>query len=80
MIVPEAAQQRVKSLYAAYALSRQELASFVTGLLLGMGLNPAAWELDTTTMTLRPQEPQEFQEPQGSTVGANGARNIHIQD
>ena len=77
MIVPEAAQQRVKSLYAAYALSRQELASFVTGLLLGMGLNPDAWELDTTTMTLRPQEPKE---PLGSTVGSNGARNIHIQD
>ena len=80
MIVPEAAQQRVKSLYAAYALSRQELASFVTGLLLGMGLNPDAWELDTTTMTLRPQEPQEFQGPQESMAGSNGARNIHIQD
>ena len=55
--IPEAAQQRVKQLYAAYALSRQDFTSFVTGLLLGMGLDPDDWELDINAMVLTPQQP-----------------------
>ena len=63
--VPLAAQKRLKQLYADYMLSRQDLLSFTTGLLLGMGLSPDDWELDTRTMTLTPQEVEK--------VGSNGA-------
>ena len=64
IVVPEAAQPRLKHLYAVYALSRQDLASFVTGMLLAMGLDPDDWDLDTTTMTLTHQVPEK--------VGING--------
>lgn len=57
--VPDAAQPEVRRLYAAYALSRQDLAVFVNGLILGMGLSPDDWALDTRTMTLTPQQVAE---------------------
>ena len=53
LAVPEAAQQRVKQLYAAYALSRQDLACFTEGLLLGLGLVPDDWNLDIPSMTFQ---------------------------
>ena len=62
--VPLAAQKRLKQLYADYMLSKEYLLSFTTGLLLGMGLSPEDWELDTSTMTLTLQEEEK--------VGSNG--------
>lgn len=62
--VPDAAQGEVRRLYAAYALSRQDLATFINGLILGMGLSPDDWELNTSTMTLTSQQ-----------VATNGSTN-----
>ena len=53
--VPEAAKERLKQLYAAYAVSRQNLACFTEGVLLGLGLDPNDWDLDTRTMTFHSQ-------------------------
>ena len=53
--VPEAAKERLKQLYAAYAVSRQNLACFTEGVLLGLGLDPDDWDLDTRTMTFHSQ-------------------------
>ena len=51
--VPRAAQPQLRQLYAAYTLRKQELACFVSGLLLGLGLDPDDdWNLDTFTMSL----------------------------
>ena len=67
-VVPKIAQAQVRGLYAAYLQSKQDLTCFVEGLLLGMGLNPSEWELDTATMVLHRQEgPTE--------VYANGLEN-----
>ena len=67
LAVPEGARPRLKHLYAAYALSRRDLASFVTGMLLTMGLDPDDWNLDTTTMTLTFQE--------STKAGSNGIQS-----
>ena len=53
--VPEAAKERLKQLYAAYAVSRRDLVCFTEGLLLGLGLDPDDWDLDTRTMTFHSQ-------------------------
>ena len=65
--VPEVAHSRLKQLYTAYALAKQDLACFVEGIVLGMGLSPDDWELDTSTMTLVSQQPAE--------AGRNGSKS-----
>lgn len=66
--VPEAAQQRLRQLQVSYLVSKRDLFLFTEGLLLGMGLSPDDWELDTATMRLHRQKaPVE--------VYANGIEN-----
>ena len=61
MIIPEAGQQRLKALHLAYVLSKRDLAYFSEGLLLGMGLSPDDWEVNTHTMALTPQSEAKVQ-------------------
>ena len=58
VLVPRVAQGRLKALHEDYLASRVALMSFVSGLLLGMGLDPDTWALATTTMILSSQEGQ----------------------
>ena len=69
LTLPQAAEQRLRVLYAAYVLSKRDLACFAEGLIIGMGENPDNWELDTNSMTITSQH-------DSTSVGAsNGTTN-----
>lgn len=55
MVIPEIARKRLALLNAAYVLSKRDLSLFAEGLVLGMGLSPDDWEINTRSMTLTPQ-------------------------